>query len=168
MVGVGRLILLVTGFFPAPDAVPNPDYTYNIGFCTSVIETNLAIITASAPALKPLFRSWFPRLFSSHSAGNPYSSGPYARGNSRYGKSSRRDTATAGLRSGHGGFVMKDMKGKIEIKSQNRNDSDEEIMTFNGIMKTTDVQVRYLDPKECNESTKDSDYGMRTSVDSTV
>lgn len=40
--------------------------TTNIGFVTSAIETNLALITASAPALRPFFRSrarggWFPR-----------------------------------------------------------------------------------------------------------
>ncbi|RYP52210.1 hypothetical protein DL769_010716 [Monosporascus sp. CRB-8-3] len=33
------------------------------GFATSAIETNLAIITASAPTLRPLLRAWFPRLF---------------------------------------------------------------------------------------------------------
>lgn len=43
--------------------VPAPDPTYNIGFVTSAIETNLALITASAPAMMPLLRSWFPSLF---------------------------------------------------------------------------------------------------------
>lgn len=38
----------------------------NVGFVTSAIETNLALITASAPALRPIFRSrdrggWFAR-----------------------------------------------------------------------------------------------------------
>lgn len=35
----------------------------NIGFVTSAIETNLALITASVPALRPLLRTWFPKLF---------------------------------------------------------------------------------------------------------
>ncbi|KAM7184660.1 hypothetical protein V8F33_012863 [Rhypophila sp. PSN 637] len=57
-----RLVLLVQGLF---GVIITPDTT-NIGFVTSAIETNLALITASAPALRPIFRSrarggWFPR-----------------------------------------------------------------------------------------------------------
>ncbi|KAK4225572.1 hypothetical protein QBC38DRAFT_368483 [Podospora fimiseda] len=56
-----RLILLVQGLFNL-QVINDP--TRNIGFITSGIETNLAIITASAPALRPIFRSrekggWF-------------------------------------------------------------------------------------------------------------
>ena len=54
------MALLVQGLFMLPGS-PDPDG--NVGFATSAIETNLAIITASAPALRPLLRSWFPRLF---------------------------------------------------------------------------------------------------------
>ena len=43
--------------------VANADPTYNIGFVTSAIETNLALITASAPALMPLLKAWFPNVF---------------------------------------------------------------------------------------------------------
>ncbi|KAJ2905761.1 hypothetical protein MKZ38_004438 [Zalerion maritima] len=46
-----RLIILVEGLF---GLVADPDPTFNIGFTTSALETNLAIITASAPALIPL------------------------------------------------------------------------------------------------------------------
>lgn len=57
-----RLVLLVQGLF----GVTITSDTTNIGFVTSAIETNLALITASAPALRPIFRSrarggWFPR-----------------------------------------------------------------------------------------------------------
>lgn len=54
------MALLVQGLFGLPGS-PDPDG--NVGFATSAIETNLAIITASAPALRPLLRTWFPRLF---------------------------------------------------------------------------------------------------------
>jgi hypothetical protein len=37
-----------------------PDRTYSIGFVTSNIETDVAIITACGPALWPLARRWFP------------------------------------------------------------------------------------------------------------
>jgi hypothetical protein len=40
-----------------------PDRHYSIGFVTAAAETNLAIVTASAPALWPLARKWFPGTF---------------------------------------------------------------------------------------------------------
>ncbi|EAQ91150.1 hypothetical protein CHGG_03085 [Chaetomium globosum CBS 148.51] len=59
-----RLVLLIQGLFSVsifPSAA-----SQNVGFVTSAVETNLAIITASAPALRPIFRSrdrggWFAR-----------------------------------------------------------------------------------------------------------
>ncbi len=58
-----RLILLVQGLF---NVSIFPNSGNNVGFVTSAIETNLALITASAPALRPIFRSrdrggWFAR-----------------------------------------------------------------------------------------------------------
>ncbi|KAJ9136689.1 Cfem domain-containing protein [Pleurostoma richardsiae] len=60
-----RMVIFVQGLFRL---VRDPDPTFNIGFVTSGIETNLALITASAPALRPIFRSrrrggWFPVSF---------------------------------------------------------------------------------------------------------
>lgn len=43
--------------------VPGPDLHYALGYITSSVEINLAIITASAPALWPLARRWFPGAF---------------------------------------------------------------------------------------------------------
>lgn len=57
---IARLVILIVGLY---GFAPNPDPTYNIGFVTSAIETNLALITASAPALMPLLKSWFPSVF---------------------------------------------------------------------------------------------------------
>lgn len=69
-VGTYRLVLLYQSFFEPPPADP----TYSIGLTSSVIECNLAIVTASAPALRGLFRCWFPQLFASSKASNyPYS-----------------------------------------------------------------------------------------------
>lgn len=61
--------------------------------------------------------------------------------------SNRRHTIMPGLKGGHGGYVMRDMSkdGRTEIRSDVRAESDEEIMIFDGIMKTTDVNVRYTD-----------------------
>lgn len=61
-------MFLIKGlFFPA-----GQDPTYSIGFVTSAIETNLAIITASLPALKPLFKRWFPSVFGVDKFQDPY------------------------------------------------------------------------------------------------
>ncbi|KAI1169843.1 hypothetical protein F4777DRAFT_162342 [Nemania sp. FL0916] len=68
---ISRLILLLRGMFM---------WTLNLrqrtscSFATAALEVNLAIITASAPALRPLFRIWFPRPSSTHRdeiAGSP-------------------------------------------------------------------------------------------------
>ncbi|KAK1833155.1 hypothetical protein QBC39DRAFT_346991 [Podospora conica] len=42
---------------------PGPDKHYALGYITSSVEINLAIVTASAPALWPLARRWFPGVF---------------------------------------------------------------------------------------------------------
>ncbi|KAL8371274.1 hypothetical protein RB595_001220 [Gaeumannomyces hyphopodioides] len=49
---VARLVILVRGLFGLSAA----GRTGDIGFVTSAIETNLALVTASAPALRPLLR----------------------------------------------------------------------------------------------------------------
>ena len=83
---VARLITIAVGFY---DLVPDRDPTYNIGFVTSAVETNLALITASAPAMMPLLRSWFPSMFGSSSA---------AAGASKTGRTGRTGMTSAGTR----------------------------------------------------------------------
>jgi len=155
IVGVARLIIIVEGFF-ATVIVKDP--TYSIGFTTSAIETNLSIITASAPAMKPLFRRWFPRFFSSSNV--DYSSQMYGP------NGTRRKSMGTGLKSGHGGFALKDMNGRSEIISHPTNGSEEEIMTMNGITKTTDVSVRYLEPHDEDNRSREEEFGGRTSIKS--
>ncbi|KAL2204128.1 hypothetical protein CC79DRAFT_1252991, partial [Sarocladium strictum] len=58
-----RLKLLLEVLQPDPNH-PDPDPTYSFGPCCESIEGNLAILTASIPALWPLIRQWFPRLVS--------------------------------------------------------------------------------------------------------
>lgn len=166
--------IIIKAFF----YLPGPDYTYDIGFCTSAIETNVAIMTASAAAMKPLFKRWFPRLFSTLSNTNGYSDGPYAGGTGRYARNTVRGTKTKSvLRSGHGGFELNRIRGErglTEIQSQGKGGSEEEIMTFDGIVKTTNVSVRYAERPADRSSDKtgehsrdrSTDYGMRTSVES--
>lgn len=69
-VGTYRLVLLYQTFFEPPPRDP----TYSISLTSSVVECNLAIVTASVPALRGLFRCWVPQWFSSGKTSNyPYS-----------------------------------------------------------------------------------------------
>jgi hypothetical protein len=48
------------------------DRHYSIGYVTSAVEINLAIITASVPALWPLARRWMPGAFETLGINRPY------------------------------------------------------------------------------------------------
>ncbi|KAF7539985.1 hypothetical protein G7Z17_g12303 [Cylindrodendrum hubeiense] len=138
-----RLAWIVeTSYFQDPSS-PDYDPTYDIRFTYSAVETNLAIITASAPALRPLFLKWFPRFFSAlKSSSQKYSKDQYGRSTGT--KRSRGGTA---IRSSHhnGPFPLKDIKGRSEIRGHSPTNSEEEIMTYNGILKTSEVAVHYAD-----------------------
>jgi len=129
---------------------------YDIRFVYSAVETNLAIATACGPALRPLLRSWFPRFFSSLDSGYgsnaPYGS-KYGVSASTDGKKLRTGTGTnvsKGGKSAYGtsSFVMNDMKrGTTEIRDVSPSGSEEQIMTYNGIVRTTEVDVQYGETK---------------------
>jgi len=81
-VGAWRLDQLVEAFFPSS---VNMDYTYSIGFVSSAIEVNVAVISACCPALKALITRFAPRFLGTSGRGT-------------YGKS--RNT-----RYGHGTYI---------------------------------------------------------------
>ncbi|KZL81294.1 cfem domain-containing protein [Colletotrichum incanum] len=126
---------------------PGYDARNGIGDTYSAIEVNLSIIAACIPALRPLFRKWMPGMFSNKSsAGNAgYNSSqyaPYGVGTGNGTGASRLNRNTAG-----NGFPLKDMRNThTEIRGHSPDGSEEEIMTFNGIIRTTNVQVTYNDP----------------------
>ncbi|RSL69508.1 hypothetical protein CEP54_002331 [Fusarium duplospermum] len=124
---------------------PDLDWSYDIRFTYSAVETNLAIITASAPALRPLFLQWFPKFFSAlKSSGNKYSSTRDGYGRSTATGTAKRSRGGTGVRSSLAGpFPLKDIKGRSEIRSHSPTNSEEEIMTYNGILKTSEVAVQY-------------------------
>ncbi|KAH7303803.1 hypothetical protein B0I35DRAFT_401904 [Stachybotrys elegans] len=133
-----RLRVLMVVLDPDPNH-PDPDPTYGFGACLESIEGNLAILTASIPALWPLIRQWFPRFISRLNSS-------YRNGSSGWtgaDEPSRRQT-----------FKMKSMRSthhRSEIRSKSPSGSEEEIMTYNGILRTTAVTVQ-------NESSNASDY----------
>ncbi|KAK4169440.1 hypothetical protein QBC43DRAFT_62189 [Cladorrhinum sp. PSN259] len=160
-----RLILLLQGLFNL-QVINDP--TRNIGFITSGIETNLALITASAPALRPIFRSrdrggWFgtrtspatvvdndleakPAGWDSPAEPPPSAArgGKGSRRGGRGGRLSTRRTAQQ-TKSGRGGGRLKPIiriKTDVgaELRSQSPRTSEEETMTSNGIRKMSDVR----------------------------
>lgn len=115
----------------------------------NVVEVNVAIVSASAPALRPLFRTWMPSIFAG-------SSGRYLSGkksqypeyvNSHFA-SNNRHTSVAG-----GGIALKSMgrgtnkSQHTECRSVSPTGSEEEIMTYNGILRTTQVELDYQENK---------------------
>ncbi|GJC93700.1 CFEM domain-containing protein [Colletotrichum higginsianum] len=130
------------------------DPTYDIRFTYSAVETNLAIIAASAPALRGLFLRWFPKFFASlKSSSNPrYGYGPSG-DPTRKSRTTATATATRGRAASHhhhhaDTFQLKSMKGRSEIRSHSPTTSEEEIMTYDGIMRTTEVNVVYDDKRD--------------------
>ncbi|PCD42281.1 hypothetical protein AU210_004811 [Fusarium oxysporum f. sp. radicis-cucumerinum] len=102
------------------------DSRNSLGDTLSIIEVNLATIVCCGPALRPLFHKMFPRLFSGRSTNE---TGKYNTP-SRYGNCA----------SGGGLFHLKDMHcswTQTEIRGYSPNGSEEEIMTYNGILRTT-------------------------------
>ncbi|KAF4849039.1 hypothetical protein CGCSCA4_v004601 [Colletotrichum siamense] len=129
------------------------DPTYDIRFTYSAVETNLAIITASAPALRGLFLRWFPKFFASLKSS---SNGRYGYGRSGDPTKKSRTTATvttntrgrSGTTNRDNTFQLKNMKGRSEIRGHSPTTSEEEIMTYDGIMRTTEVNIVYDDKRD--------------------
>ncbi|EXK29191.1 hypothetical protein FOXG_09789 [Fusarium oxysporum f. sp. lycopersici 4287] len=138
IIGIIRVISIYHQLVEGPK--PGEDTFYSVLPVWGAVETNLAIICASVPALRPLFRRWFPALFGGSSdapSGTPYGG--------RYANNSR---GTGGIRShNHDDIRLKDLRVSrtqhTEIRSVSPTGSEEEIMTYNGIMRTTNVQVAY-------------------------
>ncbi|RSL93860.1 hypothetical protein CEP52_012988 [Fusarium oligoseptatum] len=140
----------VLGIFAIGAFVPIARH-YNIAYVWTPVEVNLAIISCSMPALRPLFSRLFPKLFgnsSDKSSEKPYGSSWMAFSNAN----SKRSRAT-GNREGHsGGFMLNDLHpsrkhAHTEIRGVSPTGSEEEIMTYDGILRTTNVNVSYEDAK---------------------
>lgn len=133
---------------------------FSMSFSVSAIETNLAIICACAPTLRGLVRSWFPQALIT-SAGEFDTTEDISsemrsasRGvvrnsilqSNRYSVrfSSRRSFSGDGL-FGYG----KDGRGRVICSTHSHTEglgfspSEEEMMTYDGILRTTSVAVRH-------------------------
>ncbi|KAK4040680.1 hypothetical protein C8A01DRAFT_35334 [Parachaetomium inaequale] len=169
VIGIVRLHGVIKLFYLQQ---PSKDPYYDITVTLSVVEANIAIVSASAPALRPLFRSLLPSLFGGSSArygasgankyNYPNSNSPYifsgaggsvAAAGTLNGTGSRHGGPDGGSSlarggPGHGSIRLKNLRGAnkgqhTECRSISPSGSEEEIMTYNGIMRTTDVQVHF-------------------------
>lgn len=123
IIGMLRVIAFANFFWN-----PGYDFTNSWGPSYSSIEPNLAIIAACIPSLRPLLRQWFPRIFSQSSS----------KQTGRYQK--QHDYGNA--RSGHARSTHLHDIGltRAEVQSGlSRDDSQDDILTCAGIMKTTMV-----------------------------
>lgn len=139
---------------------PPPDPYHSIGITLNTVEVNIAIICATIPALRPLFRAWLPTWFGGSSAK------PYGWGSSRkYGYENNNKSGGGQSKSNHNGQLQRSgtigggegngarssigMKNlgvrnhHTECRSDSPHGSEEEIMTYHGIMKSTQVQVQF-------------------------
>ncbi|KFY08617.1 hypothetical protein V492_06071 [Pseudogymnoascus sp. VKM F-4246] len=139
IVAIVRFVELYRLFY-----VPNPDGDpfHSIGITLSTVEANIAIISATIPALRPLGRLLMPTLFAGSSANYNYNT-------SRSGGNLRSDNPAVYNRHGTSvSIAMKSMRDgsqakHTECRSVSPNDSEEEIMTYHGIVKSTDVRVQF-------------------------
>ncbi|KAI5864004.1 hypothetical protein GGS23DRAFT_478008 [Durotheca rogersii] len=131
VVSVVRLYFLAQNFHDT-----SPDKNFSLGFCVSSIECNLAILTASAPALWPLIRRWMPHLKSSGN-GSYYAQHKYS--GASHAQQQGYIRTTDGPESNIALKEMGSRRVRTEIRSAQ--DSDEEILTGTGIMRTTQFVV---------------------------
>lgn len=162
-----RLALLVSWFDKFYKGLGTRDIYYSFGWAVSPIECNLAIIASSIPALWPLFRKAFPKLFSelnysyradtkdtkrasSKRATNFPSNGPRPMGRSQPNDDDSDDA-----------YMMGSMNpgGQSNCRVVTPTGSQDGIIDSKaGIVRTTDVTVGYED---ATETDKRNEYGRR-------
>ncbi|KAJ0331033.1 hypothetical protein COL922a_012045 [Colletotrichum nupharicola] len=160
VIAIIRLVLIYRLFYVPPD--PNKDPFYDIGVTYCVVEVNLAIISACAPALRPMFRKWWPKLFGGISSGKTSALKYY--GNSSRPRNTVRDNDNITLKDKR----MTRSQHHAEIRSTSPSGSEEEIMTYNGIIRTTNVNLTYeSNPNVGDDARSSTDFKMGEKAQST-
>ncbi|KAJ5288664.1 hypothetical protein N7478_001694 [Penicillium angulare] len=156
-VGVWRIVILAEAFFPthAPK-----DPTFSIGFCSSAVEVNVAVVTACAPSMKAIAGKYLPRLLGT-SRHDELSFGTTSGGSIGKFKPSRffgSKRSQGYSNDDDDGYEMADPRGghKVDVvgagdfewKKYKRGDDTPSMSCgsredVDGIVKTTDVSVKY-------------------------
>jgi hypothetical protein len=119
---------------------------YSLAYVWTAVEVNLAVISCSMPALRPLIARWFPRLFGTSQSMSHET--PYGHpGNLTIGGSKPRQYPSSSKN-----FMLRNMPSTrktthAEIRGATPSGSEEEIMTYNGILRSTSNAVNYDEPK---------------------
>ncbi|ROW06837.1 hypothetical protein VMCG_04032 [Cytospora schulzeri] len=149
IVSILRLVWLVQVGLAGPYGATSPDPTYDIRFVYSEIETCLAIITACGPSLRPLLARWFPKCFSTLDPASSRQYNLFDEGTTRLtsrsrSKPTRRSRKTVADQLA-GSIPLKDMTSqtRTEIRTNSPTGSEEEMMTYHGIIRTMDFSVKY-------------------------
>ncbi|SPO05451.1 related to integral membrane protein PTH11 [Cephalotrichum gorgonifer] len=143
---------------------------HNIAYVWTAVETNLAVISCSMPALRPLLSRWYPTL-----SGGGNSSG--MRNGPVYGNSRRRTGGSSTVQAGSAGgsrhynrdstnYMLDELRPswkqsrKTEARGRSPTGSEEEIIPNSGIMRTTNFNVVY---ESAGQSVERSDTGSNMS-----
>lgn len=122
-------------------------------------EIDLAIIAACIPTLKPVVAAWLPSIFTSEPPYQESSEDCFA--TTTFGGTKASASSRSGLHAGvvpPNAFVLSSMgHTRTTIRGHPPDESEEEILTSNGIMRRTQVDVSYTN---C-PSTKASSYELK-------
>lgn len=160
------------------------DPTYSIGFVSSAIEVNVAVVTACGPSMKAIASKYLPRLLGTSRGGGTSGYGPGTSGSRAFPgskfstrhKSQLHSQADDGyemnptnrveIGPGESGDHFDMRKYKRSGDSPSISSGSEDGVT--GIVKTTDVSVRYTVDEVSPHHDGRSRDGKHTSMDSLV
>ncbi|KAF3390291.1 hypothetical protein F1880_009130 [Penicillium rolfsii] len=184
-IGVWRIVILAQGFF---SKTVNPDPTWDIGFCSSAVEVNVAVVTACGPSMKAIATRYLPRLLgTSRGEHSGYGAGTSGGSRGRFPGSKLFATNKSQRKSqlhshADDGYEMADPKGgntvdighdsdRFDMRKYRRGGDSPSISSGSqdgvvGIIKTTDVSVKYdVGARTPDDRSRD---GKHASVDSLV
>lgn len=156
--------LFLSNYGPTP-----ADLTFDISFVYNPLECSVAIVAACGPALKPLMSQCFPRTYRSTTYSNHdkiYFGPPRLNTIHTFASSThqrlgdRHDNAFALAERG----ARKQAQGS-GIRGRPPTDSEEEIVTYHGIMRKTEITMEVQDLPQ-NGSTLGSSSAQPTPRDS--
>lgn len=168
----------------------NLDPTYAIGFCSSAVEVNVAVVTACAPSMKAIGTRYLPKILgSSHNEKSDYGTGTGSgsREGHKFGVSHlfnkpMSHSISLSRPTKDGGYEMADPMGGpqihveagddvFDVRKYKRGTDSPSLMTsddddISGIVRTTDITIGFV--VESAHGGIDRLYGTRPSVDSMV
>lgn len=177
-IGVWRIVILAQAFL---SHTPNPDPTYSIGFTSSAIEVNVAVITACGPSMKAIASRYLPRLLgTSHRETSGYGAGTsgsrgrfpgsklFASNKSQLHSHADDGYEMADPNGGNAVNIGRANSGRFDMRKYRRGGDSPSISSgsedgVTGIVKTTDVSIKYTETPD--DRSRD---GKHASVDSLV